>query len=187
MTITKEDNNSAGIVVTAEPDTDASMVTATAVAFEEKPTTGGGVGQGNEAPIPPGHARFYCSKCRAVRENDYSHDICVGSRGCFCVWQYREDVVWIYCYCSHIFFCWHEDHQSQSHVSVIMILDIIHFLALRSSWRCHNLAMCGMPHFQFHHAGRMRMVFNIVKRTRSRFRNSLLHLLLVFGGVEWRV
>lgn len=109
MTITKEDNNSAGIVVTAEPDTDASMVTATAVAFEEKPTTVGGgvgVGQGNEAPIPPGHARFYCSKCRAVRENDYSFDICVGSRRCFCVCHYREDVVWIYCYCycSHIFF-----------------------------------------------------------------------------------
>lgn len=94
MTITKEDNNSAGIVVTAEPDTDASMVTATAVAFDEKPTTGvGGVGQGNEAPIPPGHARFYCSKCRAVRENDYSYDIRVGSRRCFCVCHYREDVV----------------------------------------------------------------------------------------------
>lgn len=65
MTLTKEDNNSADIVVTAEPDTDAAAVvtTATAVAFEEEKP---GVGRGNEPPIPPGHARFYCSKCRAV-------------------------------------------------------------------------------------------------------------------------
>ncbi|KAL7427879.1 hypothetical protein ACHAXH_003713 [Discostella pseudostelligera] len=63
MTVTKEDNT-ADIVVTAEPDTDADFVTA--VAVEEKPTgAGAGVGQGNEPPIPPGHARFYCSKCRA--------------------------------------------------------------------------------------------------------------------------
>ena len=68
MTVTKEDNT-ADIVVTAEPDTDADFVTATAIAVEEKPTgAGAGVGQGNEPPIPPGHARFYCSKCRAVRE-----------------------------------------------------------------------------------------------------------------------
>jgi len=69
MTVNKEDNyNAADIVVTAEPDTDADFVTATAVAVEEKPTGAGGVGQGNEPPIAPGHARFYCSKCRAVRE-----------------------------------------------------------------------------------------------------------------------
>ena len=27
-------------------------------------------GKGNEPPIPPGHSRFYCSKCRTVRALD---------------------------------------------------------------------------------------------------------------------
>ena len=86
MTVNKEDNyNAADIVVTAEPDTDADFVTATAVAVEEKPTGAGGVGQGNEPPIPPGHARFYCSKCRAVREKreagggDSLHPVLIGN------------------------------------------------------------------------------------------------------------
>lgn len=64
MTVTKEDKGEPDIVVNAEPD--ATM--ATAVGVEEK--TGGGSGAGggsNEPPIPAGHSRFYCSKCRSVR------------------------------------------------------------------------------------------------------------------------
>ena len=68
MTITKDDNaNESSDIVTVNAEPDATMVTA--VAFEEKSNNnggGGGVGQGNEPPIPEGHARFYCSKCRAV-------------------------------------------------------------------------------------------------------------------------
>ncbi len=76
MTLTKEDNNySSDIVVTAEPETDAAVVTATAVAFEGGDS---GVGQGNEPPIPPGHARFYCSKCRAVSERMIVHILMFG-------------------------------------------------------------------------------------------------------------
>ena len=78
MTLTKEENNSSDIVITAEPETDAAVVTATAVAFEEKPVGVGGAGQGNEPPIPPGHARFYCSKCRAVREKTIVHIVISG-------------------------------------------------------------------------------------------------------------
>ena len=40
----------------------------------------------NGPPIPPGHSRFYCEKCRAVRTTQrlfkkpfYLYDICIGS------------------------------------------------------------------------------------------------------------
>lgn len=57
MTVTKEED--AEIVVNAEPEM------ATAVGVEEKVGSGGG-GKNNEPPIPAGHSRFYCSKCRSV-------------------------------------------------------------------------------------------------------------------------
>ena len=64
MTVTKDDKgDEPDIVVNAEHD--ATMVTA--VGVEEKPGVSGGAGgKGNEPPIPPGHSRFYCSKCRSV-------------------------------------------------------------------------------------------------------------------------
>ena len=65
MTVTDKDTkgDDPEIVVNAEPD--ATMVTA--VGVEEKPGVGGvGGGPGNEPPIPAGHSRFYCSKCRSV-------------------------------------------------------------------------------------------------------------------------
>ena len=66
MTLNKDEKEHE-IVVNAEPD--ATMVTA--VGVEEKKNEGGvGVsaagGPGNEPPIPAGHSRFYCSKCRSV-------------------------------------------------------------------------------------------------------------------------
>ena len=63
MTVTKEEKGEPDIVVNAEPD--ATMVTA--VGVEEKPGAGGGAGGRHEPPIPAGHSRFYCSKCRSVR------------------------------------------------------------------------------------------------------------------------
>mmetsp|Transcript_5800 Transcript_5800/g.12756 ORF Transcript_5800/g.12756 Transcript_5800/m.12756 type:complete len:98 (+) Transcript_5800:46-339(+) len=64
MTVTKEDKgDEPEIVVNAEPD--ANMVTAVGVEEMKKPDTGVGGGGGNEPPIPAGHSRFYCSKCRS--------------------------------------------------------------------------------------------------------------------------
>ena len=68
MTVTKEEEPE--IVVTAVPD--ASLPTA--VGAEETKKADGGVGvaaggRANEPPIPPGHSRYYCSKCRSVSEN----------------------------------------------------------------------------------------------------------------------
>ena len=66
MTVTKEDPD---IVVNAE---DLPVVTAVGIEDDDKKANGklGGGGEGaNEGggpPIPPGHARFYCSRCRAV-------------------------------------------------------------------------------------------------------------------------
>lgn len=58
MTVTKEDPD---ITVNATPD--QPLATAVGVATGvEKPTGGAG----NEPPIPEGHSRFYCSKCRSV-------------------------------------------------------------------------------------------------------------------------
>jgi LSD1 subclass zinc finger protein len=65
MTLNK-DQHEPEIVVTAVPD--SGMVTA--VGIEEKQPAfgaGGPPGRGNEPPIPLGHSRFYCSKCRSVR------------------------------------------------------------------------------------------------------------------------
>ncbi|KAL9181947.1 hypothetical protein ACHAXT_012290 [Thalassiosira profunda] len=64
MTVTKEEEPE--IVVTAVPD--ASLPTA--VGAEETKKSDGGVGvaaggRANEPPIPPGHSRYYCSKCRS--------------------------------------------------------------------------------------------------------------------------
>jgi hypothetical protein len=57
MTVTKEDPE---ITVNATPEPLATAVgVATGV---EKPAGGAS----NEPPIPAGHSRFYCSKCRSV-------------------------------------------------------------------------------------------------------------------------
>ena len=71
MTITKGEDEE--IVVNAEPD--ANMVTA--VGVEEKVDSAGGAGGGknNEPPIPPGHSRYYCSKCRSVSILTQVHNI----------------------------------------------------------------------------------------------------------------
>ncbi len=67
MTVTKEDSD---IVVNAE---DLPVVTAVGIEDDDKKANGklgggggGGANEGGGPPIPPGHARFYCSKCRAV-------------------------------------------------------------------------------------------------------------------------
>ena len=66
MTITKDvKGGEPEIVFNAEPD--STMVTA--VGVEEKPGGDSGAGGSNESPIPVGHSRFYCSKCRSVRKN----------------------------------------------------------------------------------------------------------------------
>jgi hypothetical protein len=58
MTVTKEDPE---ITVNATPE---PLATAVGVAAGvEKPAGGAS----NEPPIPAGHSRFYCSKCRSVR------------------------------------------------------------------------------------------------------------------------
>ena len=58
MTVTKEDPE---ITVNATPE--QPLATAVGVATGvEKPTGGAG----SEPPIPAGHSRFYCSKCRSV-------------------------------------------------------------------------------------------------------------------------
>ncbi|KAL3790273.1 hypothetical protein ACHAW5_011071 [Stephanodiscus triporus] len=62
MTINKEKPNEPEIVVTAVPE--PGMVTAVGVE-EKQPFGAGGQGRGNEPPIPLGHSRFYCSKCRS--------------------------------------------------------------------------------------------------------------------------
>ena len=64
MTVTKEDPD---IVVNAE---ELPVVTAVGIEDDDKKANGklggGGANEGGGPPIPPGHARFYCSKCRAV-------------------------------------------------------------------------------------------------------------------------
>ncbi len=65
MTVTKDTKgDEPEIVVNAEPD--ATMVTA--VGVEEKLAGGvsGAAAGNNGPPIPAGHSRFYCSKCRSV-------------------------------------------------------------------------------------------------------------------------
>mmetsp|Transcript_12847 Transcript_12847/g.28170 ORF Transcript_12847/g.28170 Transcript_12847/m.28170 type:complete len:98 (-) Transcript_12847:445-738(-) len=64
MTVTKE-GAEPEIVVNATPE--PAMVTAVGVEETTKPDGVGGRagGKGNEPPIPPGHSRFYCNKCRA--------------------------------------------------------------------------------------------------------------------------
>lgn len=60
MTVTEYDKgDEPEIVVNAEPD--ANMVTAVGVEEVKKPG-----GTGPSIPIPAGHSRFYCSKCRTV-------------------------------------------------------------------------------------------------------------------------
>ena len=69
MTVTKEGAEPEIAVSPIDPsNADPNMVTAVAMAETNKPD-GQGVGGGgsNEAPIPAGHSRFYCSKCRVVR------------------------------------------------------------------------------------------------------------------------
>jgi len=69
MTITKDEKgDEPDIVVNAEHD--ATMATAVGVEELKKPDGVGGVGGGggnnNGPPIPVGHSRFYCEKCRSV-------------------------------------------------------------------------------------------------------------------------
>ena len=62
MTVTKEEPE---IAVNAADN----LPVVTAVGIEEKAdekVTGGGGGGNQGPPIPAGHARFYCNKCRAV-------------------------------------------------------------------------------------------------------------------------
>lgn len=60
MTVTKGEPE---ITVNATPEPE-QIATAVGVATGvEKPNAGGG---SNEPPIPAGHSRFYCSKCRSV-------------------------------------------------------------------------------------------------------------------------
>mmetsp|Transcript_3592 Transcript_3592/g.6372 ORF Transcript_3592/g.6372 Transcript_3592/m.6372 type:complete len:102 (-) Transcript_3592:386-691(-) len=68
MTITKDEKgDEPDIVVNAEHD--ATMATAVGVEELKKPDGVGGVGGGggnnNGPPIPVGHSRFYCEKCRS--------------------------------------------------------------------------------------------------------------------------
>lgn len=64
MTVTKEDPD---IVVNAE---DLPVVTAVGIEGDDEKKAneklGGGANEEGGPPIPPGHARFYCNKCRAV-------------------------------------------------------------------------------------------------------------------------
>ncbi len=65
MTVTKE---GAEPEITVDATLDQGEPLATAVGVEtgvEKPDAGA-AGGSNESPIPAGHSRFYCSKCRAV-------------------------------------------------------------------------------------------------------------------------
>ncbi|KAL7476502.1 hypothetical protein ACHAW6_002361 [Cyclotella cf. meneghiniana] len=64
MTVTKE---GAEPEITVDATLDQGEPLATAVGVEtgvEKPDAGA-AGGSNESPIPAGHSRFYCSKCRA--------------------------------------------------------------------------------------------------------------------------
>ena len=61
MTVTKGDDEPE-IVVNAEPD----AALATAIGVEEVKKMDGGAGGSKEPPIPVGHSRFYCEKCRSV-------------------------------------------------------------------------------------------------------------------------
>mmetsp|Transcript_11383 Transcript_11383/g.24690 ORF Transcript_11383/g.24690 Transcript_11383/m.24690 type:complete len:84 (-) Transcript_11383:761-1012(-) len=67
MTITKDEKgDEPDIVVNAEHD--ATIPTALGVEELKKPdgVGGGGGGTTNGPPIPAGHSRFYCEKCRSV-------------------------------------------------------------------------------------------------------------------------
>jgi hypothetical protein len=103
MTLNKGQPHEQDDVVTAVPDTD--MITA--IGIEEKPSAyggGGGVGapgKGNEAPIPLGHSRFYCSKCRSVSEERR-----VGGQ-------------------SHPFCPWEEDGAGCAHLSLSLSLSLV--------------------------------------------------------------
>jgi len=69
MTITKDDKETEPEIVVSSAPPDPSMITAVGVEEMAKPdgvAGSGGGGKGNEPPIPPGHSRFYCSKCRSV-------------------------------------------------------------------------------------------------------------------------
>lgn len=65
MTVTKEDPE---ITVNATPE---PLATAVGVAAGVEMPAGGA---SNEPPIPAGHSRFYCSKCRSVRSLSLSRD-----------------------------------------------------------------------------------------------------------------
>ena len=66
MTVTKEDDKiaSQGGEVSYEPE-----IVATAV-----PAGVSATGGGTEAPVPAGHARFYCNKCHTVRFSCRAYD-----------------------------------------------------------------------------------------------------------------
>ena len=65
ITGTKEGKiDEAEIVVNAEPLAEPLLETAVGVQEVAKPTSAGG--KSNEPPVPAGHARYYCEKCRLV-------------------------------------------------------------------------------------------------------------------------
>mmetsp|Transcript_7623 Transcript_7623/g.13979 ORF Transcript_7623/g.13979 Transcript_7623/m.13979 type:complete len:97 (+) Transcript_7623:58-348(+) len=62
MTVSKQEEPEIAVSpVDSKNAADANLVTAVATEETSNPTAGGG---SNEAPIPAGHSRFYCSKCR---------------------------------------------------------------------------------------------------------------------------
>jgi len=64
MTVSKREEPEIAVSpVDSKNAADANLVTAVATEETSNPTAGGG---SNEAPIPAGHSRFYCSKCRTV-------------------------------------------------------------------------------------------------------------------------
>jgi hypothetical protein len=68
MTVTKEDPE---IVVNAD---DLPVVTAVGIEEKADEKVASAAAGGNQGPpIPAGHARFYCNKCRAV---SFTHTIC---------------------------------------------------------------------------------------------------------------
>ncbi len=64
MTVSKQEEPEIAVSpIDSKNAADPNLVTAVATEEASKPTVGG---ESNEAPIPPGHSRFYCSKCRTV-------------------------------------------------------------------------------------------------------------------------
>eukprot|EP00523_Entomoneis_sp_CCMP467_P021135 CAMPEP_0168853708 /NCGR_PEP_ID=MMETSP0727-20121128/13673_1 /TAXON_ID=265536 /ORGANISM="Amphiprora sp., Strain CCMP467" /LENGTH=83 /DNA_ID=CAMNT_0008907953 /DNA_START=28 /DNA_END=279 /DNA_ORIENTATION=- len=66
MTIKKEEEQDVVVPMAVEPIATATPSN-TVMAYAEPPTKQDEQQQQSGPPVPPGHARFYCSKCRTVR------------------------------------------------------------------------------------------------------------------------